>query len=101
MADWSKWPVINYQKSLKLNLKTTNDAVRRKEASWRRMLIVQPPVAELEVNGPPSRNVEDEFGITMEELGSPLDKLRCVDFEIFTSGRSRMIVEKQRIYMAS
>lgn len=98
MVDWKKWPTVNYREGFKLNLKPTGEAVRRKDASWRRMLIVQPPVAELEVNGPPSRKVEDQFGVTMSELGSPLDRLRCMDFEIFTSGRSRMIVEKQIIH---
>lgn len=100
MADWSKWPAISYREGFKLNIKSTNEAVSRKDASWRRMLIVQPPISELEVNGPLSRKVEDQFGVTMDELGSPLGKLRCVDFEIFTSGRSRMIVEKQFRRMA-
>ncbi|KAF5877240.1 putative f-box domain protein [Botrytis fragariae] len=100
MADWSKWPVIDYRDGFKLNIQPTNEAVRRKEASWRRMLIVQPPVEELEMNGPPSRKIVDRFGVTMDELGSPLGKLRCVDFEIFTSGKSRMIVEKQMKRMA-
>ncbi|ESZ94865.1 hypothetical protein SBOR_4741 [Sclerotinia borealis F-4128] len=95
MADWRRWPVIDYRDGFELNLQPTNKAVGRKEASWKRMLIVQPPVEELEVNGPPSRKIEDQFGVKMDELGSPLGKLRCVDFEIFTSGRSRMIVEKQ------
>ncbi|KAF7921997.1 uncharacterized protein EAE98_008208 [Botrytis deweyae] len=100
MADWSKWPAIDYRDGFKLNIQPTNEAVRRKEASWRRMLIVQPPIEELEMNGPPSRKIRDRFGVTMDELGSPLGKLRCVDFEIFTSGKSRMIVEKQMKRMA-
>ncbi|KAJ8069376.1 hypothetical protein OCU04_003030 [Sclerotinia nivalis] len=100
MADWSKWPAIEYREGFRLNVKPANEAVRRKEATWRRMLIVQPPISELEVSGSPQRKVKDQFGVTMDGLGSPLGKLRCVDFEIFTNGKSRMIVEKHMRCMA-
>ncbi|PQE28376.1 f-box domain protein [Rutstroemia sp. NJR-2017a BBW] len=93
------WPTVAARCDSKLRVDFTNKAVRRSEASWRRMLIVQPPVAQLEINGPQARKIEDDLGITMHELGSPLNKLRCVDFEIFTSGLSRMVVEKQRACM--
>jgi hypothetical protein len=88
MTDWQKWPDRNdgLQPLMWQEYARKIKAYTVKGATWRRMLVVQPPIRELSLNG--GNVLRNEVGVTMGQLENCFGDWR--EFVITKEGRGSL-----------